>query len=106
MIQKGQIRIYNSSSSSLLNSFKAHSDRITRIKQSPFNTNTNRNYFATWYGDTPPPPRGAGGGRGGGGASILWFGGVVVGFIIFFLGLFFLLFLFKKKKKKNIYNEN
>jgi WD40 repeat protein len=32
---------------SLLNSFKAHSDRITRIKQSPFNTNTNTNYVAT-----------------------------------------------------------
>jgi WD40 repeat protein len=39
----GQIKIYNSSSLSLVNSFKAHSDRIYRIKQSPFNTN----YVAT-----------------------------------------------------------
>jgi WD40 repeat protein len=39
----GQIQIYNQNS--LVNSFKAHSNYITRIKQSPFNTNTN--YVAT-----------------------------------------------------------
>jgi WD40 repeat protein len=39
----GQIKIYNQNS--LVNSFKAHSNYITRIKQSPFNTNTN--YVAT-----------------------------------------------------------
>jgi WD40 repeat protein len=41
----GQIKIYNQNSSfwSLVNSFKAHSDAINRIKQSPFNTN----YVAT-----------------------------------------------------------
>jgi WD40 repeat protein len=37
----GQIKIYNQNS--LVNSFKAHSNRINRIKQSPFNTN----YVAT-----------------------------------------------------------
>jgi WD40 repeat protein len=37
----GQIKIYNQNS--LVNSFKAHSDAIIRIKQSPFNTN----YVAT-----------------------------------------------------------
>jgi WD40 repeat protein len=43
--QNGQIKIYdgNSSSLSLVNSLQAHSDRIWRIKQSPFNTN----YVAT-----------------------------------------------------------
>jgi WD40 repeat protein len=35
----GQIKIYNSSSLSLVNSFQAHSNLISRIKQSPFNTN-------------------------------------------------------------------
>jgi WD40 repeat protein len=30
-----------------LNSFQAHSNDINRIKESPFNTNTNRNYVAT-----------------------------------------------------------
>jgi WD40 repeat protein len=39
----GQIQIYNQNS--LVNSFKAHSSDIYRIKQSPFNTNTN--YVAT-----------------------------------------------------------
>jgi WD40 repeat protein len=39
----GQIKIYNSSSLSLDNSFEAHSDWINRIKQSPFKTN----YVAT-----------------------------------------------------------
>jgi WD40 repeat protein len=38
---KGQIKIYNQNS--LVNSFQAHSDPISRIKQSPFNTN----YVAT-----------------------------------------------------------
>jgi WD40 repeat protein len=38
----GQIKIYNSSLV-LVNSFKAHSNAIYRIKQSPFNTN----YVAT-----------------------------------------------------------
>jgi WD40 repeat protein len=33
----GQIKIYNQNS--LVNSFKAHSYQINRIKQSPFNTN-------------------------------------------------------------------
>jgi WD40 repeat protein len=32
---------------SLVNSFRAHSKWINRIKQSPFNTNTNTNYVAT-----------------------------------------------------------
>jgi hypothetical protein len=41
----GQIQIYNSSPLSLVNSFQAHSNYIRRIKQSPFNTNTN--YVAT-----------------------------------------------------------
>ncbi len=41
----GQIKIYNSSS--LLNSFEAHSSIIYRIKQSPFNTN----YVATCSSD-------------------------------------------------------
>jgi WD40 repeat protein len=40
---KGQIKIYNSSSLSLVNSFQAHSYWINRIKQSPFNSN----YVAT-----------------------------------------------------------
>jgi WD40 repeat protein len=39
----GQIKIYNQNS--LVNSFQAHSNAIYRIKQSPFNTNTN--YVAT-----------------------------------------------------------
>jgi WD40 repeat protein len=39
----GQIKIYNTSSLSLVNSFQAHSNGIIRIKQSPFNTN----YVAT-----------------------------------------------------------
>jgi len=39
----GQIKIYNTSSSSLVNTVQAHSDSINRIKQSPFNTN----YVAT-----------------------------------------------------------
>jgi WD40 repeat protein len=39
----GQIKIFNTSSLSLVNSFQAHSDCINRIKQSPFNTN----YVAT-----------------------------------------------------------
>jgi WD40 repeat protein len=39
--ENGQIKIYNQNS--LVNSFQAHSDRIYRIKQSPFNTN----YVAT-----------------------------------------------------------
>jgi WD40 repeat protein len=37
---------------SLVNSFKAHSSQIIRIKQSPFNTNTNTNYVATCSYDT------------------------------------------------------
>jgi WD40 repeat protein len=41
----GQIKIYNSSSLSLVNSFQAHSENIWKIKQSPFNTNIN--YVAT-----------------------------------------------------------
>jgi len=41
----GLIKIYNSSSLSLDSSFQAHSSWINRIKQSPFNTNTN--YVAT-----------------------------------------------------------
>jgi WD40 repeat protein len=41
----GQILIYNQNS--LVNSFKAHSKAITRIKQSPFNTN----YVATCSND-------------------------------------------------------
>ena len=45
--QNGQIKIYNCSSLSFVNSFKAHSSHIWRIKQSPFNTNTNTNYVAT-----------------------------------------------------------
>jgi WD40 repeat protein len=43
----GQIKIYNSSSLSLVNSFEAHSKWIIRIKQSPFNTN----YVATCSDD-------------------------------------------------------
>jgi WD40 repeat protein len=39
----GQIQIYNTSPLYLVNSFKAHSNVIWRIKQSPFNTN----YVAT-----------------------------------------------------------
>ena len=46
--QNGQIKIYNSSSLSLVNLFKAHSSHIWRIKQSPFNTN----YVATCSWDT------------------------------------------------------
>jgi WD40 repeat protein len=45
--ENGQIRIYNFSSLSLVNSFQAHPSNIYRIKQSPFNTNTNTNYVAT-----------------------------------------------------------
>jgi WD40 repeat protein len=41
----GQIKIYNQNC--LVNSFKAHSNWINRIKQSSFNTNTNTNYVAT-----------------------------------------------------------
>jgi len=44
---KGRIKIYNSSSLSLVNSFQAHSSGILRIKQSPFNTN----YVATCSDD-------------------------------------------------------
>jgi len=40
---KGQIKIYNFSSLSLVYSFHAHSSHVNRIKQSPFNTN----YVAT-----------------------------------------------------------
>jgi WD40 repeat protein len=47
----GQIQIFNFSSLSLVNSFKAHSGQINRIKQSPFNTNTNTNYVATCSDD-------------------------------------------------------
>ena len=45
----GQIKIYNQDS--LVNSFKAHSSSIYRIKQSLFNTNTNTNYVATCSDD-------------------------------------------------------
>jgi WD40 repeat protein len=45
----GQIKIFNTSSLSLVNSFQAHSGYINRIKQSPFNTNTN--YVATCSND-------------------------------------------------------
>jgi WD40 repeat protein len=45
--QNGQIKIYNSSSLSLVNSFQAHSKYINRIKQSPFN----KNYVATCSDD-------------------------------------------------------
>jgi WD40 repeat protein len=44
---KGQIQIYNTSSLSLVKSFKAHSSYINRIKQSSFNTN----YVATCSDD-------------------------------------------------------
>jgi WD40 repeat protein len=44
--RNGQIKIYNQDS--LVNSFKAHSSDIWRIKQSPFNTN----YVATSSDDT------------------------------------------------------
>jgi WD40 repeat protein len=37
-VGNGQIKIYNSSSLSLVNSFQAHSSHIYRIKPSPFNT--------------------------------------------------------------------
>ncbi len=43
----GQIQIYNFSSLSFVNSFQAHSSKINRIKQSPFNTN----YVATCSDD-------------------------------------------------------
>jgi WD40 repeat protein len=43
----GQIKIYNSSSLSLVNSLKAHSYQINNIKQSPFNTI----YYATCSDD-------------------------------------------------------
>jgi WD40 repeat protein len=43
----GKIRIYNSSTLSLVNSFQGHSDRIFRIKQSPFVNYNNSNYVAT-----------------------------------------------------------
>ncbi len=49
--QNGQIKIYNFSSLSLVNSFKAHSYSINRIKQSSFKTNTNTNYVATCSND-------------------------------------------------------
>jgi WD40 repeat protein len=45
----GQIKIYNENS--FVNSFQAHSNDIYRIKQSPFNTNTNTNYVATCSSD-------------------------------------------------------
>jgi WD40 repeat protein len=45
--ENGQIKIYNSSSLSFVNSFQAHSNYIYRIKQSPFNTN----YVATCSDD-------------------------------------------------------
>jgi WD40 repeat protein len=45
--ENGQIKIYNSSSLSLVNSFQAHSSQIRIIKQSPFNTN----YVATCSDD-------------------------------------------------------
>jgi WD40 repeat protein len=45
--QNGQIKIYNFSSLSFVNSFQAHSNWINRIKQSPFNTN----YVATCSSD-------------------------------------------------------
>jgi WD40 repeat protein len=45
----GQIKIYNQNS--LVNSFKAHTNAISRIKQSPFNTKTNTNYVATCSSD-------------------------------------------------------
>ena len=46
----GQIKIYNQNFSlAFVNSFKAHSSAISRIKQSPFNTNTN--YVATCSND-------------------------------------------------------
>jgi WD40 repeat protein len=44
---KGQIKIFNTSSLSLVKSFKAHSNYINRINQSPFNTN----YVATCSDD-------------------------------------------------------
>ena len=43
----GLIKIYNSSSLSLVNSLQAHSNAISRIKISPFNTNSTTNYVAT-----------------------------------------------------------
>ncbi len=49
--RNGQIKIYNSSSLSPVNSFQAHSRSINIIKQSPFNTNTNTNYVATCSND-------------------------------------------------------
>ncbi len=45
----GHIKIYNQNS--LVNSFKAHTNAISRIKQSPFNTNANTNYVATCSDD-------------------------------------------------------
>jgi hypothetical protein len=50
--KNGQIKIYNSSSLSLVNSFQAHSSDIRRIKQYPFDTNTHPNYVATCSDDT------------------------------------------------------
>jgi len=48
----GQIKINNQNSSlAFVNSFQAHSNRVMRIKQSPFNTNSNTNYVATCSGD-------------------------------------------------------
>jgi len=47
----GLIQIYNFSSLSPVNSFQLHSYSIYRIKQSPFNTNTNTNYVATCSSD-------------------------------------------------------
>ena len=48
---KGRIKIYNSSSLSLVNSIKPHSRWINKIKQSPFSTNTDTNYVATCSDD-------------------------------------------------------
>ncbi len=46
--QLGQIKINNQNSSlAFVNSFKAHSSWIYRIRQSPFHTNPNTNYVAT-----------------------------------------------------------
>jgi WD40 repeat protein len=48
----GQIKINNQNSSlAFVNSFQANSSDIIRIKQSPFNTNTNTNYVATCSSD-------------------------------------------------------
>jgi WD40 repeat protein len=48
----GQLEIYSQNSSlTLVNSFEAHSGSIVRIKQSPFNKNSNTNYVATYSAD-------------------------------------------------------